>query len=85
MPQIFQAMLLGPSMSRKEGKKMGFMGITKVNQKDLVYLGELLESGKVEPVIDRYYPLSEVAAAIRYIVEEHPRGKVVITVNSEQH
>ena len=57
-----------------------FMGISKTNPKDLVYLGELLRDGKVVPVIDRYYPLSEVAAAIRYLVEEHAQGKVVITV-----
>lgn len=80
LPQIFQAMLLGPWMSRKRGKKMGFMGIAKTNQKDLVFMGELLEAGKVVPVIERYYPLSEVAAAIRYLAEGHAHGKVVITL-----
>jgi NADPH:quinone reductase-like Zn-dependent oxidoreductase len=50
------------------------------NQKNLVFLGELLEAGKVLPVIDRRYPLSEVAEAIRYYGEGHARGKVVITV-----
>jgi NADPH:quinone reductase-like Zn-dependent oxidoreductase len=44
-------------------------------------MGELLEAGKVVPVIDRCYPLSEVAEAIRYLVQEHARGKVVITVD----
>jgi NADPH:quinone reductase-like Zn-dependent oxidoreductase len=43
--QIFQSMLLGPMLSRSGGKKMGFMGIAKTNQKDLVYMGELLEAG----------------------------------------
>jgi len=80
LSQIFQAMLLGSWLSRKKGKKMGFMGIAKTNQKDLVYMGELLEAGKVEPVIDRYYPLSETHEAIRYLVEGHAKGKVVITV-----
>jgi NADPH:quinone reductase-like Zn-dependent oxidoreductase len=80
MAQIVQAMLLGPLVSRVGDKKMGFMGITKVNQKDLVTLKELIETGKVVPVIDRHYPLSESAQAIRYLVEEHARGKVVITV-----
>lgn len=80
LPQIFQAMLLGPWMSRKGGKKMGFMGIAKTNQKDLVLMGDLLEAGKVVPVIERYYPLSEVGAAIRYLAEGHARGKVVITL-----
>lgn len=50
------------------------------NQKDLVFLKELLEAGKVVPVIDRRYPLSEVPEALRYLVEEHARGKVVITM-----
>jgi len=78
--QIFQAMLLGPLNSRKKGKKMGFMGISKTNHNDLVYMAELLEAGKVVPVIDRTYPLQEVPAAIRYLVEGHARGKVVITI-----
>jgi NADPH:quinone reductase-like Zn-dependent oxidoreductase len=79
MPQMFQAMLLGPWMSKTGGKKMG--GITaQPIQKDLVYLKELLESGQVKPVIDRRYPLSETAEALRYLGEGHARGKVVITV-----
>jgi len=58
------------------------MGVVmpKPNQKDLVFLIELCEAGKVVPVIDRRYPLSEVADAIRYLEEGHARGKVVITV-----
>jgi NADPH:quinone reductase-like Zn-dependent oxidoreductase len=82
MPQIFQAMLLGSLMSGNGDKKMGSMGIAKVNQKDLVYLGELLEAGKIVPLIDRSYPLSEVPEAIRYVEEEHAQGKVVITLES---
>jgi NADPH:quinone reductase-like Zn-dependent oxidoreductase len=80
MPQIFQAMLLGSLMSRNGDKKMGSMGIAKVNQEDLVYLGELLEAGKIVPVIDRRYPLSEIVEAFRYVEEKHAQGKVVITV-----
>jgi NADPH:quinone reductase-like Zn-dependent oxidoreductase len=79
MAQIFQGMLLGPLLSWTGSKKMGSM-MTHSNQKDLVFLKELLEAGKVVPVIDRYYPLSEVVEAIRYLVEGHARGKVVITV-----
>ncbi len=78
---LLQAMLLGPVLSRTEGQKMGFMGITKPNQKDLVLLKELLEAGKIVPVIDRRYPLSETAKALRYLEEGHVRGKVVITVD----
>jgi len=80
MPQFFQAILLGSLMSRKDGKKMGTMGIAKVNQEDLVYLGELLEAGKIAPVIDTGYALSEIAEAFRYVEEKHAQGKVVITV-----
>jgi NADPH:quinone reductase-like Zn-dependent oxidoreductase len=84
MPQFFQAMLLGSVMSRNGDKKMGSMGIAKVNQKDLVYLAELLEAGKIVPLIDRSYPLSEVPEAIRYVEETHAQGKVVITVESNK-
>jgi NADPH:quinone reductase-like Zn-dependent oxidoreductase len=80
LPQIMQAMLLGPLVSIISRKKMGFMGISHIDQNDLVYLGELLEDGKVVPVIDRCYPLSEVAEAIKYLAEGHAKGKVVITV-----
>ena len=78
--QIFQAMLLGPLMSRKNGKRMGFMGIAKYNQKDLVYIKELLESGKVTPVIEKCYPLNELSLAMRYLAEGHARGKVVVQI-----
>jgi len=80
MAQIFQAMLLGSFMSREGDKKLGSMGIAKVQQDDLVYLGGLLEAGKIVPVIDRSYQLSEIAEAFRYIDEKHAQGKVVITV-----
>jgi NADPH:quinone reductase-like Zn-dependent oxidoreductase len=43
-------------------------------------LRELVESGQITAVIDRTYPLGDVAAAIRYLVEGHARGKIVITV-----
>ena len=50
------------------------------NKQDLAFIKELLEAGKVVPVIDRCYPLSETAEAIRYLEAGHARGKVVITV-----
>lgn len=80
MPQFLQAILLGALMSREGGKKLGTMGIAKVIQKDLAHLGDLLESGVIVPWIDRSYPLSEVPEAIRYVEDEHARGKVVITL-----
>ncbi len=80
MPQIFQSMLLGPLISKLGDRKMTFMGITEANLQDLLYLAELLEAGKIVPIIDRCYPLGETAQAIRYLVDEHARGKVVITI-----
>ena len=80
MPQFFQSILLGSLMSRNGGKKLGTMGIAKVNQEDLVYLGELLKAGKIAPVIDTSYPLSEIAEAVRYVEDTHAQGKVVITI-----
>jgi NADPH:quinone reductase-like Zn-dependent oxidoreductase len=60
---------------------MGSMGVAKINQKDLAFMGKLLEARKVVPVIEKRYPLSEVAEAIRYLAEGHARGKVVITID----
>lgn len=54
--------------------------VTKLSKDDLLHLKELLEAGKVTPVIDRMYPLSEVPDALRYLEEGHARGKVVINV-----
>jgi NADPH:quinone reductase-like Zn-dependent oxidoreductase len=76
--QFFQSMLLGSLMSRNGDKRMSNMGIAKVNQEDLAQLAELLETGKITPVIDRSYPLSETVEAFKYVLEVHPRGKVVI-------
>jgi len=80
MSQIIQALLLGPLLSRIGNKKIGFMGIATTSKEDLLFLKELLESGKVVSIIDKSYPLSETAAAIRCLIEEHGRGKVVIAV-----
>jgi NADPH:quinone reductase-like Zn-dependent oxidoreductase len=76
--QIFQVMFLGPWISMTGSKKMGSLFL-KPN-KDLAYMIELLEAGKIVPVIDRRYPLSEVPEALRYFGEGHAKGKVVITV-----
>src|SRR5436190_2223791 len=80
MAAMFQAMLLGPVISMTGRQKMGSMGVAKPNQKDLGFMKELLEAGKVVPVIDRRYPLGETAEAIRYLEAGHAKGKVVIMV-----
>ncbi len=77
--QMFQAMLLGPLRSKKGGQKLGNY-LAKPNQQDLRFLADWLETGKITPVIDRRFPLRDVAGAIRYLEEGHAKGKVVITV-----
>ena len=54
--------------------------VTTASKKDLVVLKDLLEAGKVTPVIDRSYGLNDVSEAIRYLEEGHARGKIVITL-----
>lgn len=80
LSQIFQAMLLGPLVSRGGSRKVGFMGIATTPKEDLLVIQQLLQAGKVTPVIDGCYPLHATAAAIRYLMEEHARGKVIITL-----
>jgi NADPH:quinone reductase-like Zn-dependent oxidoreductase len=70
-----RALLLSPFLSQKLGTF-----VASENAKDLTALGDLIDSGRLAPVIDRSYPLSEVAAAIRHLLDGHARGKVVITV-----
>ena len=73
--RVIATMLLSPFVSQEMGMMMA-----DVSQKDLTILGDLMQSGKVTPVIDRRYKLSEVPEAIRYLEEGHARGKVVITL-----
>ena len=75
---VFQLMFLGPWISMVGSKKMGIL-LHKPN-KGLDFITGLFEAGKVEPVIDRRYPLSEAADALRYFGAGLARGKVVITL-----
>jgi NADPH:quinone reductase-like Zn-dependent oxidoreductase len=74
------ALILGSLISMTGSKKVGSITQKTPSVKDLVFLKELIEAGMVVPVIDRRYPLSEVAEAMRYLEEGHHIGKVVITV-----
>ena len=56
----------------------------KPNKSDLIFIKELIEAGKIVPVIDRCFPLSELPEALRYYGEGHSRGKVVITVGHKE-
>jgi NADPH:quinone reductase-like Zn-dependent oxidoreductase len=79
--RIFGALFLGPLISLAGTRKMGLMMWWKpFNKEDVAFLTELLEAGKVTPVIDRRYPLTEVGDALRYLDEGRARGKVIITV-----
>jgi NADPH:quinone reductase-like Zn-dependent oxidoreductase len=75
MARPFEAMLISPFVSQKLG-----MLFAQLNHDDLAFLGDLMQSGKVTPVIDRTYKLSGLADAIRYLEQGHARGKVVVTV-----
>jgi NADPH:quinone reductase-like Zn-dependent oxidoreductase len=66
------------------GSRKFVMFMAKPKKDDLVAMHDLMKAGRVIPVIDRMYPLSEVAQAIQYVSEKHARGKVVITVEAEE-
>jgi NADPH:quinone reductase-like Zn-dependent oxidoreductase len=76
--QLAEALLFGPLLSM--GRQQFGNVLMKPNQADLLMLKDLCETGKVRPVIDRRFPLSEVSSAVRYVEDGHARGKVVVTV-----
>jgi len=80
MAQVLQAVMLGPWMSKTGGKKLGISHMGKTDQKDLVFIRELIEAGKLIPRIDRCYKLSEVAEALKYYEMGHTQGKVAIKI-----
>ncbi len=84
MAQMYQAILLGPLMSMTGSKKMGNL-MAKPNKGDLNFVKELLEAGKVVPVIEKRYQLYEVAEAIRYVEAGHAKGKIVIIMQGADH
>ena len=79
MLQLIQASLQGRRNSQTGGQKTQVVVLVQ-SQKDLVFIKELLESGKIMPVIDGCYPLSKTPEAFWYFEKAHPRGKVVISV-----
>jgi NADPH:quinone reductase-like Zn-dependent oxidoreductase len=74
LPRALEALVLSRFVSQDLR-----MFLAELNGRDLAVLGELMQAGKVKPVIDRRYPLSEAPAALRYVEEGHARGKVVLT------
>ena len=81
--RLIQHSLLGSLRTKNKGKSVGLMGTAQPNKKDLTFLKELLESGKMKSVIDRVYPLSDASEAIRYLEKGHARGKVIITIKDQ--
>jgi NADPH:quinone reductase-like Zn-dependent oxidoreductase len=76
MSYVFKAYLLSMIM-----RQHGRMYLATPNGKDLLFLKELIEKGKLKPVIDKTFPFGETPAAFHYLEKEHARGKVVITVD----
>ena len=77
---IFAGLLVGPLISRFSDKWSGLMIWWKpMNRADIGTLKELIAAGKLKPVIDRRFPLSEVVEALRYVDSGHARGKVIVT------
>ena len=73
--RVIHTLVLSPFISQKMGMMMA-----DANQKDLTVLADMMQTGKLKPVIDRTYKLDQVPDAIRYLEEGHARGKVIITV-----
>jgi NADPH:quinone reductase-like Zn-dependent oxidoreductase len=73
--RTLRAVALSPFVSQNLRQ---FMSST--NKDDLVVLKELIEDGKVTPVVDKTFPLEDTAAALSYVGQRHTRGKTVITV-----
>lgn len=74
--RVIHTLLLKPFVSQEMGMMMA-----DASKDDLTFLSDLMQAGKVTPVIDRTYPLGQISEAIRYLEQGHARGKVVITLN----
>ena len=73
--RVIHTLLLSPFISQQMG-----MMLAELNKKDLTVLADMMQAGTVKPVIDRTYPLSQIADAIRYLEQGHARGKEIVTV-----
>jgi len=79
---LFQVLLLGPLIRRTSDRNIRLL-IVPQNRKDLLAITELCETGKISPVIDRQFSLSEVPEAFRYMAAGHDKGKVIITMDNQ--
>jgi NADPH:quinone reductase-like Zn-dependent oxidoreductase len=78
MARPIKTMLMSPFISQKMG-----MMLAEIRQDDLTKMSDLMQAGKVTPVIDRTYPLSQIREAMKYLEAGHARGKVILTVEQE--
>ncbi|MCK6580797.1 MAG: NAD(P)-dependent alcohol dehydrogenase [Anaerolineae bacterium] len=79
--QIFEAMLRAPLMRKRDGRTLGYL-YARTTTADLREVAALVERGAVKPIIERCYPLAELAEALRALEAGHARGKLVITIHS---
>jgi len=84
LKQIFQAMLLGALVTIGGKQKMGNV-LSMPNQEALTFMKELIEAGKIKPVVDRCYPLRDGAEAMRYVTGGHAKGKAIVTMTEPHH
>ena len=77
---LFRAIILGPLMSRIGSRSYGINPLDRDPMEDYEFLGDLFEAGRVVPVIDKTYPLSEVPQALKYLEDGYALGKIVITM-----
>ena len=80
MRRMVTQSIRAPMVSKADGRKIVSASSEEPNRQDILFLKGLLETGKIVPTIDRRYPLSELADAIRYVETGHARAKVVITM-----
>lgn len=82
IPQLLSGIFQQWWISKTKKKKISSF-LANINEKDLTFIKNLIESGKVKPVIDRQYLLSETAEALRYLGVGHARGKIVISIEND--
>ena len=80
LPHLFRVMLIEKLIGGGAKQKVSQMGTATTNKKDLLILKDMLESGKITTLIDKSYPLTQTAEAIRYLEAGHARGKVLVAV-----
>ena len=81
---FLQVVIIGALIGRIENRYLGINAYELNDREDLAFLAELFEAGKVVPIIDRKYPLSEIPLAMRYLEDGHVLGKVVITMTDDE-